>query len=385
MPPARKKTATGKPRASSAPEPRITRQTSSSANEPPPPAKRKYTRKQKEPIVIPDDPEAAIQENKDTENLNDVVAQLQCNAQESQDAVDEIRSRLDQCSHDILGLTDSVRNLVDALKTSVPGISNAPSTAPAADAPPSGTNPLSFIEEHLPWVDSSTVTSIVAGKLDPKDLSLLIPLEERPNKRGAQRSNLHYDHATGTFATVNDPPTAYEKDFPSVEYLVYALSVYGTIRGLYDGADKTGIAAAILLHIKRIVRDVAVGNYEWKSIVGYVIAHFRKHQKSTTAEAWINTDSELFFSHIKAVHNPVSAPARPTTKNAQPPSLLSRLPRPDPSSEICKNWNNAGCSWAACTRKHICAECRLPGHKQSQCTGKGKPQPKPDAAKGDKQ
>jgi hypothetical protein len=384
MPAAPKKNNTKKARVSSAPNLRTTRQTSanSSAATSPPVTRKPSTRRNKETPTVPDDQQTETQDAGDVEDLTSAVAALRSNAQESQDAVDEIRTQLHQYGNDIHDLGDQVRNLVEALKASVPGITKAPSTAPMTGS--IGTNPLSFIEEHLPWVESSLVTSIVAGKLDPKELILLIPLEDRPNKRGGQRSNLLYDQLTGTFATVNDTPTAYEKDFPSVEYLVYALTVYGTIRGLYD-VDRTGISPAIFLHIKRVVRDSVIGNYEWKTIVGCVIAHFRKYQKSPNPEVWITTDTELFFAHIKVAHNPVSAPAsRSPAKGPQASSQQSRLPRPDPSSEICKNWNNAGCSWAACTRKHICSECRLPGHKQSQCQGKGKTHPKTDATKSDK-
>jgi hypothetical protein len=309
------------------------------------------------------------------------VAALRSHATESQDVVDELRSRLDHYGDNINDLTTQVRQLVQALQVSVPGITTAPSTASASGPSRLGTNPLSFVEAHMAWVDSNLVTNIVSRKLDPKELILLLPLEERPNKRAGQRSHIQIDNTTGLmFTTPDDTPTAFDKDFPTVEYLVYALSVYGAIRGLYD-IDNTGIGPAIFLHIKKIVRDAAIAKYEWKSIVAYVIAHFRKHQKSSNPLDWVNTDSELFLQHIKASQNPVSTASRSPAKATQ--ALPSRLPRPN--NEVCINFNTAdkGCTWASCQRKHVCLDCGKADHKQYQCR-KGKAQSKSDAVKGEK-
>jgi hypothetical protein len=322
-----------------------------------------------------------VQDDADVEDLAAAVAALRSNAAESQDVVDEIRSQLHQYGNDIHDLGTQVCSLVQALQSSVPGIAIAPSTAPVSGPPKLGTNPLSFVQAHMAWIDDNLVTSIVSHKLDPKELILLLPLEERPNKRGGQRSNLQFDPTSGMIiSTVDDTPTAFEKDFPTIEYLVYALSVYGAIRGLYD-IDNTGIAPAIFLHIKKIARDAAVAKYEWKSIVGYVIAHFRKYQKSSNPLDLVNTDSELFLQYIKASQNPVTAPRSPVKSSSQ--AQPSRTPRPN--NEICINWNtyDKGCSWASCTHKHICMECKLPDHKQYQCK-KGKAQHKTDTVKGDK-
>jgi hypothetical protein len=253
-----------------------TRGRKAAADVPPPVTRRTSARNApKEVSPVPDDPEAAVQDDEDVEDLAAAVAALRSNAAESQDVVDEIRSQLHQYGNDIHDLGTQVRSLVQALRSSVPGITIAPSTAPVSGPPKLGTNPLSFVQAHMAWIDDNLVTSIVSHKLDPKELILLLPLEERPNKRGGQRSNLQFDTTTGMIiSTVDDAPTAFEKDFPTIEYLVYALSVYGAIRGLYD-INNTGIAPAIFLHIKKIARDAAVAKYEWKSIVAYVIAHFR--------------------------------------------------------------------------------------------------------------
>lgn len=326
--------------------------------------------------------ETEVQDNEDVEDLAAAVAALKSNATEAQDVVDDIRTQLNQYGNDIVDLSTQVRSLVQALQASVPGINNAPSTIPSMTAAPlaHGTNPLSFIQKHLAWVDSNMVTSIVSLKLDPKELINLIPLDERPNKRGGQRSNLHIDTTTGLITTVDDTPTAFEKDFPTVEYLVYAFSVYGAIRGLYD-IDNTGIGPAIFLHIKKFVREVAVAAYDWKSIVSYVIAHFRKHQKSSNPLDWVTHDSELFLQHMRPPASQVVAPRLPPLSRANQPQP-SRLPRP--KSEICINWNtfDKGCSWSTCTRDHICILCRSTDHKQYQCK-KGRT-PKADAVKGEK-
>jgi hypothetical protein len=380
MPPAPKKKTTKSARGNSAPTASRTRNTATDSS---PPTTRKTAARKAKETTVPDDQETVTLE-KDTEDLATTVAALKNHATESQDAVDEIRAQLQHYGTDIHELGSQVRTLVEALQKSVPGITTAPSTTPTTVPPQIGTNPLSFIEQHLAWLDSNLVTSIVSHKLDPKELILLLPVEERPTKRGTLRSNIiQFDQTTGTLSTVDDARTTFEKDFPSIEYLTYALSVYGAVRGLYD-VDNTGIGPAIFLHIKRIARDVAVCKYEWKSIVAYVISHFRKYQKSSNPLDWINTDSELFLTHIKASYNPTAAPRSPA-KAQQPQAQPSRLPRP--SNEVCINWNtyDKGCSWSTCSRKHVCLECKAPDHKSYSCpTRKGKALPKSETIKGDK-
>jgi hypothetical protein len=46
-----------------------------------------------------------------------------------------------------------------------------------------GTNPLSFIETYLAWVDSNLVISIVSHRLDPKELILLLLLAKHSSEK----------------------------------------------------------------------------------------------------------------------------------------------------------------------------------------------------------
>jgi hypothetical protein len=245
MPAARQKSNASNARVSSAPT------TQSSASDSVPVTCQALARNAlKEIQFAPEDQETGVQDDENVEDLAAAIAALGNNATESQDVVDEIRTQLHQYGNDISDLGDQVRTLVQALQSSFPGINIALSTSPATCPARPGTNPLSFIQEHMAWIDNNLVTSIVAHKLDPKELILLLSVEERPSKRGSQRSNLQYDTTPGFFSTVDEPSTAFEKDFPTIEYLVYAFSVYGAIKGLYD-TDNTGIGPTMFLHIKR--------------------------------------------------------------------------------------------------------------------------------------
>lgn len=309
--------------------------------------------------------------------LTDTVSHLTANAAEAQDNIDALREDLLQHSSEVRALHDKFDSLAEALKASVPGINNPAFAQPTRAQ--AGIPPLAFIEKHLGWVTQSLLSNIVACKMEPKDLILLLPEEDRPNRKAATRTNLHFDAQAGKLVTVDEPYTTFDKDFPSLEYLIYALTVYGTIRALYD-SDNIGISAAIFLHVKRITRDALINKYDWRSIVAYTIAHFRKHQKSSDVLDWINADSELFLSYIKAPQNPVAAvPNRSPAKTNTRPATSQ--------DHICRNYNTLGkgCTWAGCMRKHICLTCSLPGHPAYNCpptTAPDKPK-KTNASKSD--
>jgi len=331
-----------------------------------------------EPLAEEEEEEPPAEKDPHIPNFASDIDSLKANAAETQDAIDNIRGDIQQLGNSFESLDAKLDSIANALRTSVPGLSTGSTPTTGLNPPLSGTNPLSFIQQHLGWVSQTLVSNIVSCKLDPKELIQLLPEEERPSRKATARSNLQFDNQTGTFTAIDEPYTTFEKDFPSLGYLTYALSIYGTIRGLYD-IDNLGFGPAIFLHIKRITRDSLIHNYEWRSIVSYVIAHFRKHQKSTNPIDWINTDTELFISHVR--------PSANNTPNANAPTIRSPAKQPTTQTrrlndDICYNYNTQGkgCTWSQCVRKHLCLECKGP-HPQYTCNKSKKPTVKIDLVK----
>jgi hypothetical protein len=292
------------------------------------------------------------------ERLSQAVSELRQNAAEAQDVIDTIRNELQSHGNQVKNLHDRFDSLAEDIRASC-------GTGPRTNS----RDPFSFVKTHLPWINQTLLSNIVAGKLDPKELIQLLPEEERPSRKAGGRNQLILD-SDGKITTLDEPYTSFDKDFPTSEHLISAFTVYGTIRGLYD-VDNLGFANAILMHVRRIARDVVYNKYEWHSIVSYVIAHFRKHQTSSDPLVWVTTDTELFVSHVKSSQNPTVAPQQPPTK--QRPSSPTKRSAPEP--EFCINYNKQGkgCTWSQCFRPHNCLDCSAAGHPSWQCPKSKKP------------
>lgn len=100
-------------------------------------------------------------------------------------------------------------------------------------------------------MSQTLISNIVLYKLDPKELIQLLPKEERPLRKAAACSNLQFDNQMGTFTTIDEPYTTFKKDLPSLRYLIYTLLIYDII----------------FLHIKWIIYDFLIHNYDWYLIV----------------------------------------------------------------------------------------------------------------------
>ena len=59
---------------------------------------------------------------------------------------------------------------------------------------------------------------------------------------------------------------------------------------------------------------------------------------------------------------------------AQPPLPPMSGP-PNPSGEVCRKWNAAGCSYPRCRHLHVCATCGDNGHPASRCSVGRRPPP----------
>jgi len=217
-----------------------------------------------------------------------------------------------------------------------------------------GMTPEKTIHTLLPWVDATTLANVVACTLDVAHFVKLIPLEQRPKGQSTAglAAGIHLVIATMKHTVLTESTVASEKVFPDLQTLLNALSTYLVIRDLYD-VDKVGFGSAIGLYIRQLAWWSK--HHNWPAIISYFVAHFRKHQSSNDPSDWYNVDIQLFTAHM--THDTLGKP------------VTSKDRTSDPSSSICRNWNDVdkGCVWKKCTRKHICLKC-AGDHPASKCT-----------------
>jgi hypothetical protein len=290
------------------------------------------------------------------EGLATVVADLSANAAETQDAIENMQEKLDQWGGIINTTNEKIEALTRALQAG-PGtrVLELPSL-PLRNSATNGNNPQTLVQEHLAWIDQAILLSIVSLKLEVKDLVRLLPVEDRPRGRSTALPNsLSVDPRTGKWTSNDDNPITFDKDIPDFNTLLYILSIYGSIRTLYD-TDHTGIGPAIFLYIKLLTRWVLIDKFQFVHIRAYFISHFRKYQATSNPLDWINVDIQLFTAHIRP-----SAIALPGTETR---ALTKKTIK-----DICNNWNTEGkgCTWDKCARVHRCLRCNSKDHPAYRC------------------
>jgi hypothetical protein len=216
--------------------------------------------------------------------LTNRVNQLSAHHTELQDAIDGIHDRFATMDDRFQSFDSRLDNIMNAItevnQTRVEHRHEFTSTNAYGTIPPA-----QILEHFLSWIeiDSTLLTNIVHGKLENKDLTKLLPEEHRPKGRNHGTGILL--NASGQMTMINES-TANEKDFPDFNRIVYALTVYGAVRDMYD-TDHTGIGTGILLHIMRLTRWHQIDGFPLPAVRGYFLAHFRKHQKSRDPLVWM--------------------------------------------------------------------------------------------------
>ena len=233
-------------------------------------------------------------------------------------------------------------------------------TAPVRTTPVQGAKTLTgmapgdAMQSLFPWVDKATLRDIVAFELDAGHLIKLIPPELRPKGQvtAGTPGSWVFDLASGKTTPVSETVTSYGKQFPDASTLIHALSVYSTIRQLYDDEGHGfGIAFAML------VRQLAIWGgptprFPWAAVLNYTIALFRKYQANPDPQKWIDIDIQLFAEHISQAPN---TQLRASGKKR---------------SDACANFNSRkGCTWERCFRPHTCESCGSKGHPAFECKG----------------
>jgi hypothetical protein len=208
-------------------------------------------------------------------------------------------------------------------------------------------SPVEASPKFLSWVDATTLTAVVSHSLDISHFIKLIPVEERPKglpfTLTGVSASIMIDTETGKTSVISDTNVTYEKAFPDFPTLLTALSVYSTIRDLYD-TDHIGFGAAISLYIRQLA--IWAEQYNWPAIVAYFVAHVPKHQADANPRNWFEVDMQIFSTHL--------------TRDVITLTVVSKTPSSSisPMATVCKNWNSeSGCTWIGCQRKHICSCC----------------------------
>jgi hypothetical protein len=245
------------------------------------------------------------------------------------DSLDEVKERYEQLQMTLETLTESIRTAGERNQ--------------GRSGQQQGMDPTEAVQTNMPWVDKTTLASIMARDLDVAHFIKLVPVEERP--RGQSNAGiptgLLFDAATGKSSMVTESTVNYEKQFPDLPTLVNGLTVYSAIRDIYD-PDRQGFGFAITLYIRQLARWSQ--QHKWTAVISYFIAHFRRYQSSTDPQVWINVDMQYLARFMV-----------PDTIKSQPPP--SSLRSPNRRVEACINWNKGNCTWDRCHRSHVCSGC----------------------------
>jgi len=246
------------------------------------------------------------------------------------DSLDEVKERYDQLQITLETLSESI-------------IGTAGGRNQGRIGQQQGMDPAEAVQTNMPWVDKTTLASIMARDLDVAHFIKLVPVEERPKgqSNAGIPTGLLFDAATGKSSMVTESTVSYEKQFPDLQTLINGLTVYSAIRDIYD-PDRQGFGFAITLYIRQLARWSQ--HHKWTAVISYFIAHFRRYQSSTDPQVWINVDMQYLARFM----------VPDTIKNQPPPSSLRSSNR---RVEACINWNKGNCTWSRCYRSHVCSDC----------------------------
>jgi len=272
--------------------------------------------------------------------------------------------------NDITAFMNEIRQRMDSGIAQVPSGRPGPVTEPVINN--SGTNPPSAPHDILsrwPWVDRSLIEKIANGEFDIYDLPKLHRDEYLRNRHIAKSVDSVVHPLSGGRPHIVHAKTKLQSSLRDFETLLSAWMVYISIRTSYNPERGPGLA----LWTERVAFQVSL-LYEFTTIVNYFVAYFQKHQNSSP-EAWFSPDSDLHSDHFgnaaqRAVNSlrssSVKPPIRPTVSKPIAPIPIS--------DQVCHSWNRpTGCkikeqTKKECLRRHICARCFEPEHKEFECT-----------------
>ena len=113
-------------------------------------------------------------------------------------------------------------------------------------------------------------------------------------------------------------------------------------------------------------------NISWPLILNYILAFFRKHQRSEDLNIWNDVDVVMITNNISVAQQKpqpeLQSKSAIRSGRSSDRSVRSDVPI---QKQICRNWNRAdvGCPQGiGCQRRHVCSVCEKDGHRVFSCT-----------------
>jgi hypothetical protein len=221
---------------------------------------------------------------------------------------------------------------------------------------------------HWTWVERPCIEDIANGEFDIYDLPKLHRDEYLRNLHTTKSVEGVMHPLSGARPHVVQARTKLQSSFKNLDTFLSAWLIYVSIRMVYAPEYGPGLAC----WTERIVSYARL-NYDFSTIVNYVVAYFQKHQNSPPT-TWFSADTELHTEHLgNAAQRAVNTlrTSSPVKSSANPASPFKSQPI---SEQICNNWNRAtGCkvkekSGNDCLRRHVCSKCNSASHRNFECT-----------------
>jgi len=223
------------------------------------------------------------------------------------------------------------------------------------------------ILSRWPWVDLSLAEDISNGKFNIYDLPKLHRDEYLRNRHITKSVDGVVHPLSGGKPHVVQAKTKLQSSLKDFGTFLAAWMVYVSIRSTFEPERGPGLA----IWTERVA-FLSTLQYEFSSIVSYVIAYFQAHQNSNP-EAWFLVDSELHSEHLgnAAQHALISLRSQLAKPLTTVPAYRSIALIPI-TEQVCKNWNRSSCKGKeqtlnTCLRRHVCLKCEEPEHKEHRC------------------
>ena len=246
---------------------------------------------------------------------------------------------------------------------------NSGSSIPVTGIHPPPLQPQHDILAQWTWVDHTLVESIANGEFDIYNLPKLHRQEHLRNRYVAKSVEGIIHPLSGGRPHIVQAKTRLQSSFKDLGTFLSAWMIYVSIRSSYSPERGPGLS----IWTERVVSFASL-DYEFTSIVDYVVAYFQKYQNASP-DLWFNIDTELHTEHFgnaaqRAIVNALrvsgsikSTPTKPFQKGSIPIT-----------EQICHNWNRVtGCkiketTHKDCLRRHVCSRCEKSAHRFFECT-----------------
>jgi hypothetical protein len=233
--------------------------------------------------------------------------------------------------------------------------------APVTEDPTAGElapEALSLLALH-PGVSSRQILAILKNTFDPYDLHKLRP--------GLLQHDLEREQALTILegqVTVRKK-TGQLKDYGDSQTIwVMAFNTYLSLINAIHGDTHPKLIHSILRYIHQILEHAEV--YQWqRQVLPMALEHHRLVIATgvTNAENWPipATTRDRWCNHL------LKTSAGPLSKKRSSDGIRTTKQTVGAENTVCMNWNNDGCGYNSCVRKHECLKCGDSGHTRWKC------------------